>query len=63
MLIELSAHLGVPDYYYIYPKESRDLTPYTESPVQTLQELNGVSRAETEPPKGYTGTYTKASSC
>jgi hypothetical protein len=27
ILIELSAHLGVPDYYYIYPKECRDLTP------------------------------------
>jgi hypothetical protein len=63
MLIELSAHLGASDYYYIYPKESRDLAPYSESPVQTLQELNGVSRAETEPPKGYTGAYTKDSSC
>jgi Heterokaryon incompatibility protein (HET) len=42
---------------------SYSTTPYSESPVQTLQELNGVSRAETEPPKGYTGAYTKASSC
>jgi hypothetical protein len=38
--------------YYIYPKESRDLTPYSESSVQALQELNRVSRAEAEPPKG-----------
>jgi hypothetical protein len=51
-LIELSPHLGVLSYIYIYPKESRDLTPYSESPVRALQELNGVSRAETEPPKG-----------
>jgi hypothetical protein len=55
LLIELSAHLGAPNYYYIYPEECRDLTPYSESPVQALQELNGVSRAETEPPKGNTG--------
>jgi hypothetical protein len=52
LLIKLSPHLGVLNYYYIYPKESRDLTPYSESPVQALQELNGVSRAKTEPPKG-----------
>jgi hypothetical protein len=52
MLIELSAHLGVPNYYYMYPKESRDSTPHSESPVQAPQELNGVSRAETEPPEG-----------
>jgi hypothetical protein len=51
MLIELSPHLGV-FKLHIYPKENRDLTPYSESPVQALQELNGVSRAETEPLKG-----------
>jgi hypothetical protein len=50
-LIELSA-VGVLNYYYIYEKESRDLTPYSESPVHALQELNRASRAETEPSKG-----------
>jgi hypothetical protein len=51
MLIELSPHLWV-FKLHIYPKESRDLTPYSESPVQVLQELNKVSRPETKPPKG-----------
>jgi hypothetical protein len=44
-LIELSAHLGVLNYYYIYPNE-------LSLRLRSLQELNGVSRAETEPPKG-----------
>jgi hypothetical protein len=51
ILIELSA-VGVLNYYYTYSKESKDLTPYSESLVQALQELNGDSRAETEPQKG-----------
>ena len=46
-LIELSVHLEVPNYYYIYLKESRELTAYSESPVQALQELNGVSEGNT----------------
>ena len=33
-------------YYYIYLNESRDSTPYSESPVLALQELSGVSVAE-----------------
>jgi hypothetical protein len=44
--------VGVLKYYYIYSKESRDLTPCSESPVQAVQELNRDSRAESEPPKG-----------
>jgi hypothetical protein len=46
-LIELNVHLEVPNYYYIYLKESRELTLYPESPVQALQELNGVSEGNT----------------
>jgi hypothetical protein len=47
--------VGVLNYYYIYSKESRDLTPYSESPVQALQGLNRDSRAVTEPPERNTG--------
>jgi hypothetical protein len=51
MLIKLSSYLRAFKLHIKYPKESRDLTPYSESPVQALQELNRVSRAETDPLK------------
>jgi hypothetical protein len=38
----------VQNHPYIYPKESSGSTPYSESPVWALQELNGASEAEFE---------------
>jgi hypothetical protein len=38
-MIELP-YLRVLNYHYIYPKESRESTPYSESPIEVLQELN-----------------------
>jgi hypothetical protein len=58
MMIELS-DLRVLNYHYIYPKETRESTPYSESPVRALRELNRDPRRIYQLPK----VYVKRSRC